>query len=434
MSLKDRINRLTGEGVKPVQTDPKQERISELRRRIEEVMNRRDRIAPAPAVVPQPRGGAVSLERVVEGEEVETEHGRFFCSRSTLSGTDSHGHSRVSDLADLSMDTAAFFAGSQALSGFSLEDGLFLDTETTGLAGGTGTFPFLIGLGWFEKGSFITSQLFARDFSEERSMLAHLSELASTKRFLVTFNGRAYDLNLLSGRYILNRLQDVMFAMPHIDLLHPSRRMLAHRLENARLVTIEAHVLGVWRDDDVPGYEIPQRYFDWLKRRDGRLMDAVFRHNRLDIVSMASLLKHLAGLVEGGHEMPDAHPGDLLCAARLHHDRGDLAAAKRMLEPLTDCALPDIALSARESLSLIHKRAFRWEEAVSLWKDIISLHPYDVFAVEELAKWYEHHTREFGLALELVRRVLDEARHLAETERQSLEHRLKRLLHKMDLR
>ncbi len=432
MSLKDRINRLTGEGVKPVQADPRQERISELRRRIEEVMNRREHIAPA--VAPQPRGTAVALERVVEGEEVETEYGRFFCSRSTLAEKDFHGHSRVGDLACLNMDTAAFLAGSQALKGFSLEDGLFLDTETTGLAGGTGTFPFLIGLGWFEKGSFITSQLFARDFSEERSMLAFLSALASAKRFLVTFNGRAYDLNLLSSRHILNRIQDVLFGMPHIDLLHPSRRMLAHRLENARLVTIEAQVLGVRREDDVPGYEIPQRYFDWLKRRDGRLMEDVFSHNRLDIMSMASLLKHLAGLVEGGHEMPDAHPGDLLCAARLHHDRGDLESARRMLEPLKECTHPDIAVNARKSLSLIHKRALQWEEAVSLWKDIIAVHPHDVFAAEELAKWYEHHARELGLAMELVQRILDDARHLAETERQSLEHRMKRLLHKMSLR
>jgi hypothetical protein len=432
MSLKDRINRLTGDTPKPVQDDPKQERISELRKRIEEVMNRRDRIAPV--VVPQPRGASVALERVVEGEEVETEHGRFFCSRSTLAGTDSHGHSRVCDLACLSMGTAAFLAGSQALKGFSLEDGLFLDTETTGLAGGTGTFPFLIGLGWFEKGAFVTSQLFARDFSEERSMLAHLSELASAKRFLVTFNGRAYDLNLLSSRYILNRKEDVLLGMPHIDLLHPSRRMFAHRLENARLVTIEAHVLGVRREDDVPGYEIPQRYFDWLRRRDGRLMDAVFRHNRLDIVSMAALLKYLAGLVEGGHEMPDAHPGDLLCAARLHHDRGDRAAARRMLEPLKECTQPEIALNARKSLSLIHKRSLQWEQAVSLWKDIIALHPYDVFAVEELAKWYEHRARELGSAIELVRSVLDEARHLGVAERQSLEHRMKRLLHKMALK
>ena len=178
--------------------------------------------------------------------------------------------------------------------------------------GGTGTFPFLIGLGWFEAGSFVTCQLFARDFSEEGAMLRYLSELASGKQFLVTFNGRAYDLNLLATRFILNRCRDTLSAMPHIDLLHPSRRILAHRLENARLSTIETHVLGVERDGDVPGFEIPQRYFDWLRQRDGRLLEDVFTHNRLDVVSMASLLKYLTDLVEDSQEMEHSHHGDLL--------------------------------------------------------------------------------------------------------------------------
>ena len=105
-----------------------------------------------------------------------------------------------------------------------------------------------------------------------------------------------------------------------------------------------------------------------------------------------------------------------------------------MLEPLKECTQPEIALNARKSLSLIHKRSLQWDDAVSLWKEMIALDPHDVFAVEELAKWYEHHARELGLAIELVQRILDEARHLAEAERQSLEHRMKRLLHKMALR
>ena len=163
------------------------------------------------------------------------------------------------------MTAVAFLAGADALKGLSMEDGLFLDTETTGLAGGTGTFPFLIGLGWFEEGSFITHQLFARDFSEEPAMLACLGELASRRKFLVTFNGKAYDLNLLATRFILNRSRDQLYGMPQIDLLHPSRRIYSHRLENVRLVTLEESVLGVRRGNDVPGYEIPQRYFDWLK-------------------------------------------------------------------------------------------------------------------------------------------------------------------------
>ncbi len=122
-----------------------------------------------------------------------------------------------------SMEAVAFLAGADVLKGLSIEDGLFLDTETTGLAGGTGTFPFLIGLGWFEDGSFITCQLFARDFSEEPSMLACLCELASRRRFLVTFNGKAYDLNLLATRFILNRSRDLLSVMPHIGSAPPEQ-------------------------------------------------------------------------------------------------------------------------------------------------------------------------------------------------------------------
>ena len=328
------------------------------------------------------------------------------------------------------MEAVAFLAGADVLKGLSMEDGLFLDTETTGLAGGTGTFPFLIGLGWFEEGSFITCQLFARDFSEEPAMLACLCELASRRKFLVTFNGKAYDLNLLATRFILNRSRDLLSGMPQIDLLHPSRRIYSHRLENVRLVTLEASVLGVRRGHDVPGHEIPQRYFDWLRRRDGRLMADVFRHNRLDIISMASLLKHLTDLVAGRHDTTYAHHGDLLSVAKLHHDRGDLAAAGRIFEPLSRSGQPGVAQSARRSLSLIHKKTNQWNDAVSLWKEMIALDPYDVFAAEELAKWYEHHVREFSLAAEIVRGILDGKR-LGEPDRLAMEHRLRRLLHKM---
>jgi tetratricopeptide (TPR) repeat protein len=258
-------------------------------------------------------------------------------------------------------------------------------------------------------------------------MLTCLTNLASAKRFLVTFNGRAYDLNILSARFILNRSEDVLSLMPHIDLLHPSRRMFGSRLENARLVTIEANVLGVRREGDVPGYEIPQRYFDWLRRRDGRLLEDVFRHNRLDIVSIASLLKYLTDLVEGGSGITHAHHGDLLSAARLHHERGNLAAAMRMLVPLTGSHLAGVAKAARRSLSLIYKKTNQWDDAAELWEDMIGSDPLDVFAVEELAKFYEHHARKYEQALKIVHRVLDEARHLGETERRSLEHRMQRL-------
>jgi hypothetical protein len=218
--------------------------------------------------------------------------------------------------------------------------------------------------------------------------------------------------------------------MPQIDLLHPSRRIYSHRLENVRLVTLEAFILGVRRGNDVPGHEIPQRYFDWLRRRDGRLMADVFRHNRLDVISMASLLKHLTDLVAGGHDAAYAHHGDLLSVAKLHQDRGNLASAVRILEPLSRSGHPGVARSARKSLSLIHKQANQWHDAVSLWEEMIAMDPNDVFAAAELAKWYEHHAREIGRAAGIVRGILDGER-LNEPDRLAMEHRLRRLLHKL---
>jgi uncharacterized protein YprB with RNaseH-like and TPR domain len=428
MSLKDRLGRLTGETDKPFQADPAQNRISELRRKIDAVMSRRERIVPTRT--PRTRRSGVPLEHAVAGEEARTPHGNFFVSRSTLAAHDVHGHARICDFACPSMEATAFFSKPRMSKDLSIEDGLFLDTETTGLAGGTGTFPFLIGIGWFEGGSFITCQLFARDFSEEGAMLSYLSELASGKHFLVTFNGRAYDLNLLSTRFILNRSNDTLSPMPHIDLLHPTRRIFSHRLENARLSTIETHVLGVRREGDVPGFEIPQRYFDWLQQRDGSLLEDVFEHNRLDIVSMASLLKHLADLLDDSQEMERGHHGDLLKMAGLIYERGDQEKARRMLESLIKSRHPAVVMGARRSLSLIYKKAHRWEDAARLWQDLVAANPYDVFAVEELAKFYEHHTREFGKALEIVSKLLDEAVHLINAERTALEYRLQRLLHR----
>jgi uncharacterized protein len=389
-------------------------------------MNRREHIVPAS--IPKARISAMPLEHAVAGEEARMSHGTFFVSRSTLNADDAHGHCRICDFAHPSMEAAAFLVGHQALKDMSISDGLFLDTETTGLAGGTGTFPFLIGLGWFEAGSFITCQLFARDFSEEGAMLQYLSELASGKQFLVTFNGRAYDLNLLTTRFILNRSQNTLTTMPHIDLLHPSRRIFAHRLENARLSTIETHVLGVRRTGDVPGFEIPQRYFDWLQHRDGMLMEDVFKHNRLDIVSMASLLKCLADLVEDSQEMERGHHGDLLKLAGLIYERGDIDRAGGMLESLIMSDNQSVGMGARRSLSMIYKKTNRWEDAAKLWQDLVTADPHDVFAVEELAKYYEHHTHEYGKAIEIVHTILNESNCLNNAERDSLDHRLQRLL------
>jgi uncharacterized protein YprB with RNaseH-like and TPR domain len=428
MSLKDRLTRLTGDTVGS-SSNPQDNGISDLRRKLERAMHRREQMIPAP--MHTPKRTITPLEHAVIGEEVQTSHGTFFVSRSVMHGDHLHGHSRIYDLSCANMQAVGFLTDHQITQDMFLSNGLFLDSETTGLSGGAGTFPFLIGLGWFESDTFVTCQLFARDFSEEGAMLRYLSDLASGKRFLVTFNGKAYDVNLLAARFILNRCQDKLSPMPHVDLLHSSRRLIAHRLENARLSTIEKHVLGVERAGDLPSDEIPQRYFDWLRQRDGRLLEDVFIHNRIDIVSMASLMKYLSDLFNQNQEMERGRDGDLLKVAGLVYQRGELAKSEKMLRALTSSHDSDIAMGARQDLSVIYKRTNRWDEAVELWQNLVSLDPYNFFAVEELAKFYEHRTGECERALQLVRALLNGKGCSSDLERASAEYRLRRLLHKV---
>jgi uncharacterized protein YprB with RNaseH-like and TPR domain len=328
------------------------------------------------------------------------------------------------------MTAVSTLANDGALAGLDYARGVFLDTETTGLSGGTGTVAFLIGLGWFEGSRFVMKQLFMRDYSEERAALMFLRDLVQDRQFLVTFNGKAFDVNLLTARFILNRLADPLAGLPHLDLLHPSRRLLRHRLDNVRLGTIEGAVLALEREGDIPGYEIPQRYFDWLKRRDGRLMADVFLHNRLDVLSMAALTAHLTEMIAAEGTGPARRmPHDLLAAARLLMHRGETIAARRMLGELRRSAPGSVTTGpACRLLSLIHKRAGEWSQAVEIWEEMIARFGEDVFAFIELAKWHEHRTRDHALALNMAREALHVMPLSApETERESLRRRIARL-------
>ncbi|MRR37200.1 hypothetical protein EG829_21585, partial [bacterium] len=426
---KDRLKRLTGEGTTPVPKGSQKEIISELRARIDAIMSRRPAV-PSGTSSPQVRRSC-PLSRVIAGEEISNPLGQCFFSRSTFPSPSCHGNFIIGSLPKVDMKSAALLAGHPGIASLCISDALFLDTETTGLAGGTGTFAFLIGLGWFEGDDFVVCQLFARDFHEEAAMLTLLKEIAAEKRFLVTFNGRGFDLNLLSARFILSRLDNPFTGMPHLDLLFPGRKLLGHRLENCRLVTLESEVLGLRRTGDVPGYEIPARYFEWLRTGDASLLEDVSHHNRLDIVSMAALVYHLTGLLHGRPDAGSFHHGDLLAAAKLHLAQGDSATAEDMLAGLMSSCDRSVSRDAGVILSLHHKRQARWDEAVSIWEDMVASAPHDLFAVEELAKWLEHRGKDYDRAVGLIQRMLDGSAALSSSDKESLAHRLTRLRRKM---
>ncbi len=441
MSVIKRLHRLTGEAAVPPGEvpvpgggrtrggeSPRAAELGDLRKRIDAVLARR----PESLRESSPssfHGPSRPLEECVSGGEITTAGGRFFCVETMWGISHHHGCRCIGDLSPLDMTCVSTLANDGVLAGLDYTRGVFLDTETTGLSGGTGTVAFLIGVGWFEGSRFVMKQLFMRDYSEERAALVFLRELVQDRQFLVTFNGKAFDVNLLTARFILNRLADPLGGLPHLDLLHPSRRLLRHRLENVRLGTIEGAILSLEREGDVPGYEIPQRYFDWLKRRDGRLMADVFLHNRLDVLSMAALTAHLTEMIAVEGTGPSLrHPPDLLAAARLLMHRRDMVGARRILSNLVSASCPVTVRQACRLLSLIHKRAGEWPQAAEIWGEMIARDPDDAFALVELAKWYEHRTHNYTQALNLACQALQILPLSAlETEREVLRRRIARL-------
>jgi len=435
MKVIDKLKRLTGEDTEVKKTEPsasvsapdeKQQRLAGLRLKIEAITSRAKPQAGA-ALRENIHPGNHRLADLVGGVEVENEHGRFFLATRIMSGASRHGHRNVYEVHNFDTIVAGMLANDPSIGRYRSTDALFLDTETTGLSGGSGTMPFLVGLGWFENQAFHLHQLLARDFSEEKALLAHLKQIAAQKKFLVTFNGKAFDVNLLATRFILNRLADGLSCLPHLDLLHPSRRILGHRLDNCRLATLEEQILGVFREDDVPGWEIPQRYFDWLRQRNADLLAGIFEHNRLDVASMATLTAHLAEIVAACTTGQDKHTDDYVAAARLCLDRSQKEAALKIVDALPNDLRPEASPHSPGKLAELYKRTGRIDQAADIWRRMLGQDPAGFYQVTELAKYLEHHKRDFAGARSIVGKALASGGVFSEKEKQSLKLRLGRL-------
>jgi uncharacterized protein len=431
----DKLKRLTGETAaakttgKPesASSSPeKQAQLKDLRRRIDNIVTRAAARSQAAQDEAKERGNC-GLAEVLDGEEIKNEHGRFFLVSNAVCGASRHGHRHIHEAFDFDMTVAGMLANNPLLGGFVPSDALFLDTETTGLSGGTGTMAFLIGLGWFEEGHFQVRQILARDFGEEKAALTYLKEIAARKKFLVTFNGKAFDVNLLTTRFIMNRLQGDLAGLPHLDLLHPARRLLGHRLENCRLATLESDVLGVRREGDIPGWEIPQRYFDWLRRRDPRLLAGIFEHNRLDVVSMATLTVHLVEILTAQAGAQHAHTDDYLAAARLLLKRADARGVQKILDIFREETCLEFSDPSKKKLAQLFKRTGRIDEAARIWEQMAACEPVEFYAVSELAKYLEHRVRDYHRAKDVIENALAGNHAFSEDEQVSLSHRLKRV-------
>lgn len=235
-------------------------------------------------------------ERLV-GERVANDRGTFFRQTHMLEPHHCHGAIPVRRALDASPGMLAKLALDASLAGVDLRGALFLDTETTGLSTGAGTVPFLIGVAWFEDESFVIEQLLLEELGEEAPMLTRLAELVERSTCVVTYNGKSYDWPLLQTRFVLGRVTPPP-ARPHLDLLHMARRVFRPRLGGARLVLMEQMVLGMHRERDIDGSEIPGVYWSFLRHKNGAVLSVVMEHNANDLVALAALLAVLSERIE----------------------------------------------------------------------------------------------------------------------------------------
>ena len=278
----------------------------------------------------------------------------------------------------------------------------FLDTETTGISGGTGTYAFLIGIGVLVGDTFRIHQFFLRDFHEEPDQLAAVDELLQGFDVLVTYNGKSFDGPRLDTRYRLVRREPPHERLLHFDLLHSARRIWKLRMSSCRLVELESAILGFQRQDDVPGYLIPPLYFDYLRYGMLRRLDPVFLHNRLDILSLACLTSVVLAALGDPARAPLTHGADLYSLARWVSRQGRSEAALDLLRRALRCGLPpDVESQARWEMAAVHKRMRDYDAALPLWRELGTA---DAF--EEIAKYYEHRAGNVEAAAEAAREAL----------------------------
>ena len=344
-----------------------------------------------------------------------------------------HGNTPLGKLLDCRGSALALPAKDQSLTALNPSRSLFLDIETTGLSGGTGTWIFLIGLGWVAQDEFILRQYFLRHPREEKAMLAHFTGLMEKYTDVVTFNGRVFDLPLIATRQILTGLIPTK-PERHLDLLPCSRRLWKERLGSCSLRFLEENLLGFQRHDDIPGWEIPSVYFNYLRRGETARLRSVFHHNVLDILSMAALLTRVA---ETAAEKELEYPADYYSLGKLYSEAGETESAIRCLGRIISCGDRELEHTALLQLSLIYKRLQRWTEAAALWRELLERQTHDLTAYIELAKYYEHKTGEYEKAFALTSQALQRTRRrnfapaAGELSLPALQHRLSRLQRKL---
>lgn len=363
------------------------------------------------------------FEQAISGNLITNSLGNFYLREKIYPYGYQHGVITFAETSALGTIKAAARLD-ESVSG--LYDMVFLDTETTGLSGGSGTFAFLVGVGRFNTEGFLLKQYIISEPQEESAMLLDLENYINPDDIFVTFNGKSFDFPLLKTRFILNHLPVTFNENGHLDMLHISRKLWRKKLESCALQELEREILKVTRSaDEVPGWMIPEIYFNYLRTGDTAMLNNVIYHNAVDIVSLAAVFFHVSDIFEKNVDIEELLPVELIALAKVFTDIRSNDLALLLCKKCLDLPLStDQSISVNHNLGMYSKIKKEYKEATLYWKKAAEIGSIE--SCIELSMYYEHQEKNIEESLRWVlkavgfldaARVSNHARIRLETER-----------------
>ena len=411
--------------------------------------------APARELTYEPDTGryeaTVDLDRVADvlaGRVVSNRFGRALIIERRYESDRFHGVRRVGECEVADGDTLRLLDPSLVPNAAPGADArtIFVDLETTGLSGGAGTVAFLVGCGWFDMGAFQVRQFLLTSYAAERALLDAVASCFDAASLLVTYNGKTFDVPVMETRWMFHRMRMPLEAVRHFDMLHPARRLWRSRSGltddgGCRLTTLERVLLNMRRVGDVNGFEIPGRFFQFLRTADPRPLEPVLEHNRLDLVSLAAVTSRALRLTAGG-EAACKDAIEALAVGRILERAGVFDRAEACYRRAAESRCVDTRAEALYRLAVRCRRERRFTEAAQWWQEVIALTDSagrrrdttlgDLrhFAIEALAVHQEHRARDLESARELALFALDDDG-VAAVRAAGMRHRLARIDRKL---
>lgn len=373
------------------------------------------------------------IEKVLNCAETHTPAGTILSVRQTFEYNYAQGNSKLAP--DTSFYRLLKWAKIPDHESVSLENLIFIDTETTGLSGGTGTMAFMVGVGKFFDHHFLLEQFFLRNPAEEAAFLHALSLFCADMKAVVSYNGKAFDIPILNTRHILQRISSPFVDAYHIDLLTISRQLWRLRLTQCNLGNIERNILAFQRKGgEVPGYLAPEFYKDYLRTGDARPLEGVFYHNQEDVVSLAGLFNKVGGILENPKAYALKHANDMFSAARVFIHLEDFETADLLYsQSLQSETSQELFIKYLLEHAQFLRRNKSYDEALKLWIRAAELDNME--ALIQLAKHHEHKNKDFQQALSLTLkaiRIAENNPNFLDSQLFSLMHRKKRLENKIN--